>query len=720
MKTSIKISLLILLLIPLFVRAETKYIPIQDSVSKTVDQIEVKSLHFVDNTDKPANNFGLISELENTTDRDFTLKAKISFYTEEKVLLYSSIEYYDVIKNKESTLIFLLDRKLNSKYEIENIKFYSVEFELLNRVAKEKIPPINDPVCLENDYVIEDYALTLKVKEDSTYDAEERFRVDYLNDKRKFKRYVPTQKKLTNRDNSKVTENIKLLEFENDESLNKSYQIGKGTTFRIDDSKMEESNEHTLNYTYMVKSNSKTDFLDFAISTTEWGSCINNASFKIELPFDFDVSNIQFVNDEGKDRRQNISINKVNNTLIGNYNSYLKDDEVHIRLYLDENYFKDKFPTTIVLMFLIPLSLVATSFVLWLIFGRDKKMLVLKSDKIPVKTDVFEYALIKRGTIAERDIAIATIKLAQEEYIELKKTGKDRLTGATCYDITKLKDYKGKDRAEKYLLEGLFQPENVALSTLKKVPSNKRISKLAKKNISINTKVLKTKLFTVAQNIKKTALEDKHDKLYEKGATKLSKIANIFNYIILFTIVSLPTLKFGKIEDLLIMLSLVCISFFSIKEGFKKENSLTTKIVSSIIILLAIMISRTTTLWETLLFEKRYIWGIVLGLYAIGLNELFKKIMLKKTAYGTKLLEQLKSLKMFLSTADKKELGLKLKEDDKYFDDIIPYTFILDSEATIFKVASREKIAVPKWLKNATMNDLKRLASDLEWMFKEE
>ena len=57
------------------------------------------------------NNFGLIAEILNPTKEDLILRAKISYYDEKKVLLYSSIKEYAIDKEKNNALFAMLDKK---------------------------------------------------------------------------------------------------------------------------------------------------------------------------------------------------------------------------------------------------------------------------------------------------------------------------------------------------------------------------------------------------------------------------------------------------------------------------------------------------------------------------------------------------------------------------------------------------------------------------------
>ena len=161
---------------PVVTAASKEYVPIEDSVSMTVDKIKIKSLHFVDNTKMTVNNFGLIAEILNPTKEDLILRAKISYYDEKKVLLYSSIKEYAIDKEKNNALFAMLDKKANPDYDPNKIVFYSVDFET-KKGTLGKSEVVTDEKCSDEDYIIEDYKYTVIVKENNTNEVTETFKV---------------------------------------------------------------------------------------------------------------------------------------------------------------------------------------------------------------------------------------------------------------------------------------------------------------------------------------------------------------------------------------------------------------------------------------------------------------------------------------------------------------------------------------------------------------
>ncbi len=712
-------AIMIALILPVTVFAESKeYVPIKDSISRTIDSVEINSLHFVDNTNLPSDNFGLVADVNNRQSKKVTLKVKLSYYDKDKVLLYSNIEEYPLLPQKDNALISMLDRRQNPKVQVADLAYYSVEFEV-KETTKETTNTAIPEVCLQNSYNLTDYKVSIEISKDAIYTVEESFVVDYVDDSKILKKLIPTKHVIKNRDESFSTYHLKFLSLDPAQNITKTFQVVNGTVIKIDDRDSESTKlEHTLKYVLAKNDTSKTEHFDFAISTANWNACLDDISFEIEFPDHIDASAIQFVSRDGKNLSSKTIINKTGNKIVGVYRGPLTDDTLNISLFLDDDYFEHSHGLGTILVFAIPAGMVILSGLLWFLFGRDKRIDSHNSGKLPANRDYMKLALASKGELSYKDVIVLIMKLAEDGYIEIVKKETDENRATSYYELVKLKEYAGRDAIEKKLLADLFDScltsinEDMLENNYKKGKASKKLKDL--RTLTANTKNLKGKLTTTAEEIIEATYDRHYDKLYEKTATMLSKVTRTFEYLIAFSLFIIPTSEYGTIEDILIIFSLLFMSTIAIKEILAKSQNPLTRIGALIMVLLSILVSRVTPLWETLFYEHIYVYGFLFGLIMIVVNRLFTTFMPKKTERGLKLSRELSSLKNYLQNISESDFQKRIEDDPLYGENLFPYIYLLDLEDTFFE---NREIPIPKWLKNAEKTDLTHLASDLKMMF---
>lgn len=690
-----------------------EYVSVKDSISVTIDNIKIKSLHFVDNRNTPANNFGLIADIANTKSEDFTLIAKISYYDEQRVLLYSNVNRYEMKSGRDNILYGMLDCRQNSKYDVDEIAFYSVDFDIEKKTFQEEKTYSTPAVCQNDNYAIENYRLDIEVNENDIYKVKEKFDVIYKDNSYQMKRTVPIDTFLYNRDKSTYRYYTKILEYEKEDNLSVYFNTaGKVFTFEDDADKK----THHLKYIYTVNKKGKEDFVDIFISPTRWGSCLRKIEFTITLPKDFDVSKLQFVDSEGKDQSKKITINKHNRNLTGRIDSLLKDEDIHITLFLGENYFTKTQDANIIIAFAIPTGFVILSFLLWFFFGRDKKENIKATANLP-DADILELCLLQNESLANEHISLLVIQLAKEGYLKIKK-----IANTNNFEIVKLAEYNGESPLEKKLMTNLFKDEltrineNILATNYNKGKGTKKLKDL--RSITIDTTNMTGSLEEAAKELSAAATEEYNDQLFEKAANVLSKIVSIFTIIILLSTFAIPSLKYGTWEDAAIIICLIFIVIVSIKEGILKNHNLKIRIISLILVFASLLLSRTTTLWETCLYEKIYIYSFLWGILMILVNCLLKKVMPKKTSYGTKLKEELTGLKLYFTKSKKNTIEKKLT-NPTYFEEFLPYMYVLHFDRDFYRAIEEFDITLPNWLEAMQKEDLRTLPHYLGLIFKE-
>lgn len=713
---------LIIMVLPLTVKAAvSEFISVQDTVSKRVGNVEIKSLHFVDNSDQPSYNFGLLAEINNRTQKDVLLKIKIGYYNEKKVLIYSELAESVLNYEQTDTLIALSSAKLDSKYNVNDIAYYTVSFELKDVVNIEETKSAkDDETCLQNSYTIENYKVKIDAQKDNTYDIEETFTVHYNDSQnKKIERTIPLERNVTNRDGSKSAQKIKLLTLSFNRSLSRFFNPTKGNILRLDDSSATSMDiKHSLKYTYSSKNENKNEQFLYTIDPAEWGTCMSEISFEINMPSEFDPSKIQFVETNDQDKTADIKIDKGKNSIRGSYDGILKDDSLNMSIFLEDGYFTAPHPSLgCILIFVLPTFFVMLSFTLWFFFGRDRH-LKEKIKKVPPKNkNVLEVLLATKKEVTQKDAVILLLKLCDDGYLRITKTKRGNKLHPAEYTITKIREYAGSILEEKLLMEDLFSTslskinDKMLEKNYDKGKASKKLSDL--RGMTVETRYLKGNLFITSNSIINSADKNYYDKIFEKSATLMSKIVSYVGYIIGLIITVIPSLEYGRIEDGLIIGVLTFVIAIAVKEGLMNSNKASTKIGALILISISIILSRVTPLWETIIYERIYGFGMIFGVIMIFINKLFIEIMPKYTEYGSRLYEETKSYEHFLKSIKSQDFEELFKKSNEDTSKTLLYIYLFGLEKTTLKSLSSD-IEMPSWLENTKPKELRFLKKDLE------
>lgn len=92
-----------------------------------------------------------------------------------------------------------------------------------------------------------------------------------------------------------------------------------------------------------------------------------------------------------------------------------------------------------------------------------------------------------------------------------------------------------------------------------------------------------------------------------------------------------------------------------------------------------------------------YLLTLIVGLMCIAFLILFIKIMPKRTAYGTKMLEKITGFKNFIESSDKKKLEELIKNNKDYFSNTLSFTYTLGESTRWIKKFETIINEVPDW-----------------------
>lgn len=438
----------------------------------TAENFDVGSLSFTDITYKDYSNtstaaFGLTGTMENHTDQDVTFVSTISYYDENDTLI---IETHRSFKALPGTSDFnqMSNISLLNGYPPSDIKYYhlTIEIEEENTTGSYDNTPSDMEAYAYQDYVINAYDVNVVVYENNTLDITETITAYFNMPKHGLIRTIPLKNKVRRLDGSSKNNRIQVSNVTVDQEYSTSksqgnYQIKIGSPNKT----LTGEQTFTIKYTYNLGQDPMKNYdeLYFNLIGNGWDTAIGNITFTITMPKEFDSSKLGFsAGEEGSTENDNVNYSVVGNQIKGDYDGILEAGEsLTVRCELQEGYFvgaaliinySDYFP------FLIPVLCLFISFLLWLKFGKDDKVVETVEFYPPEGFNSLEVGFLYKGKADSKDVTSLLIYLANKGYIKIiEYEEKSLFTTKKEFKITKLKDYDGNNRNERVFLNGLFK-----------------------------------------------------------------------------------------------------------------------------------------------------------------------------------------------------------------------------------------------------------------------
>ena len=312
------------------------------------------------------------------------------------------------------------------------------------------------------DYYISSYDVKIDVSEDNVFDVTENISVYFNKDSHGIYRYIPVTNNVMREDGTSgktyaKIENINISDAYTSEKSNGNY------VYKIGDKneKITGAKDYTISYSYVMGKDIGNGFdeLYYNIIGKGWDTYIQNVTFTIIMPKEFDESKLGFsAGDYGTVGVGDIEYSVHGNTISGRLTEELAPNQaLTVRLELPDNYFNfdyNDFYKKLALEILIPAVVFLIVVLVWAKYGKDKKI----EDKVeyypPNGMSSLEVAYWYKGNVDERDVVPLMIELANEGYIsieEIRTDGKFR--------IDKIKAYDGDDENKRIFFKGLFPSE---------------------------------------------------------------------------------------------------------------------------------------------------------------------------------------------------------------------------------------------------------------------
>lgn len=286
----------------------------------------------------------------------------------------------------------------------------------------------------------------------------------YFNEERHgIYRTIPTQNEIVRADGSTAVTRAKIRNIHCSEDYDKRTQ-SNDLILQIGDPDVTVTGDkhYTISYDYVLGQDVADgyDELYFNIIGDGWDTYIDFVSFTITMPKEFDSSLLGFSTGgygfTGSDIVEYYTDGlEIEGFLWEELEPY---QALTVRLELEERYFYfDQVLHMLKLstMALIPLACLIFVFIIWLKYGREKKVIETVEFYPPEGMNSADVAYWYKGKLPKKDIVALLIELANEGYIAIHDGDE---AGSGAYRIERIKPYPHDlDEDKKRFFEGLFE-----------------------------------------------------------------------------------------------------------------------------------------------------------------------------------------------------------------------------------------------------------------------
>lgn len=573
---------------------------------------------------------------------------------------------------KKITIKILLVLSLMFVWALNNMQHYYLSN--YNLLAKENNLQILNQNERNNsyEYVIDKYDVNIVVNENNTFDIIETIDVYFNVEKHGIYRNIPLKNKIVRLDGTSSSNKALISNLD----VNSEYESTKENGYLklkigSSDITLTGNKQYIIKYNYNIGKDPIKDYDEFYFNIigNEWDTIINNVTFSITMPKEFDTSKVGFSSgNDSFENNSNILYTINDNKIEGKYEGVLGvSTALTIRCILPEGYFVNaNIKTNIIysIMYVIPLLFLIISIFLWFKFGRDEKIEETSTYYPPEGFNSLEIGYLYKGRAETQDVVSLLLYLANKGYIKILKLDEK----SKDFKIVKLKDYDGNNENEKLFLDGLF------------ANTTNEVTSLDLKNnfyITINK---------ILANV--NSKENKY-KIFEKSAS--SKLIFVILMIIAtFIIITIPPI-FSYGDTSLLIFAILCPGLgFTLMFAFLfttnktiyingkvKNSSLAVKIFGIVWGLMFGGIPFAIMVLPSLLQDVTYLIGYIIGVICVLGMTICLTFLPKRTPYGNEILSKIKGFKKYLEMSSKEELEIILNQNPTYFYELLPYSYVL-------------------------------------------
>ena len=561
----------------------------------------------------------------------------------------------------------------------------------------------------DSGYVIENMQVNIDVTDKHVYKIDQSIDVNFLMDSRGIFVHTPylLNVSLPGADETRYKARVRKIKVPGYET--ESYTENGSQVIRIGDPDVYLSGRHSYSVSYWfdigMDHSESADFLYYNIVGPQWTTNMEQVSFSINMPHDFDPSGLNFtVGSYGSEDNTRVEYTVSGRTITGTVPGGLNAFE-GLTVYLElpqgyyagakHNYFAD------VMAILLSLAALILVVILYLRFGRDRYVPETVEFYPPEKIDPAHAGYLADGAADSKDMIALIMYWADQGYLHIIEENKK-------IALRRLRELpQSSPKYQLTIFNGIFSAGDY-----------------------ITLDSLKEKFYTTMTTGKSQLQGAYQDKIMEPSSRKAQGGAVILAVvpIVISVIRTLLSRPFDTTE-LVFIAGGLCFGLTLFWEAVLINNRMRWRIRSKVgrvipIIGAAILLPILYLLFLASVQDLSRdplgstIISIVCSLAIIP----FAVIMDRRTAKGQELYSRLMGFRSFMLRAEKGRLEALVQDNPSYFYDILPYAYVLGVSDKWAKNFDGLAIQPPTWYYTDTMsaftvmhfaNQMNRTASDM-------
>lgn len=543
----------------------------------------------------------------------------------------------------------------------------------------------NQSFAANDGYTIYSFDININVNENNTFDITEIIVANFTTNEYGIIRRIPLTNTIEREDGIKNTIHAKITNLYVNEEYYKDISDGC-LSIEIGDSDVYVTGlqKYVIKYTYDIGKDSvkNADEFFYNIIGDEWNTSISNITFSINMPKEFNSSDLEFFS--GEDIANNkVSYSVSENTIIGKYNGTLQSgNNLAVEILLPDGYFVGAKDINLNYYLIIGLSIlfVLIALILWLLFGKDKTVVDTVEFYPPEGCNSAEVAFFYNGYADNKAVVSLLIYLASKGYLKIEETNKEGSSTSEDFIITKLKDYDGNNEAEAVFFNTLFMFKN-----------------------SVTSSDLYNRFYITIEKIKAYYnKKENKDRIFDKKSLIVKNLLIPMMIIIFILINGMPVYDVFDAEDAITAVVFQMIGGTVLVKEILAKKAKIRKIFFVVWGSLFAGIPLLFTVLPTIFSVPIYLITYVVGIICIAILFMFRKIILKRTKFGLEMLGKIKGFKRFLETAEKEEIEKLVEKNPEYFYDVLPYTYSLGVSEKWVEQFDKIGILPPSWFMLST------------------
>jgi len=539
---------------------------------------------------------------------------------------------------------------------------------------------IQSQYSYESGYYINSYDINMVVNENNTLLITENIGVYFNQSKHGIFRKIPINNIVVRQDGTKSHIRTQISDINVNNQFN-VYKENGYTVIKIGDPNKYVSGQQNYEISYLYnlgKDKEKNyDELYFNLIGYEWETSIENVSFTISMPKEFDSSKLGFASGSYGETEYNVEYTINENVISGIYTKKINPGEaLTVRLELPEGYFVGAgldVSFVSILAIILPIVFLIITFILWRKFGKDEKHVETIEFYPPAGFNSTEVAYLYKGKVEDKDIVSLLIYLANKGYIKIVE---DENGVDDAFKIIKLKDYDGDNYYESQFMSGLFKRKT--------------------KTPEVTLEELKYQFYKTIQRIRqKISSRENREKIFYK-TNFLRNFLIVLMIITSYLLISVEPIMNYDPNMLPFGLLFPAVGFI-IYFILLKQKSLIPKIFGTIWFCGFSLVPFAIFVIPAILNETIYIVAYLLGISCTICMIILLSLMPKRNQYGLEMLGKISGFRTFLEQVEKDKIEALINENPTYFYDILPYAYVLNVSDKWIKKFEVIAVEPPDW-----------------------